>query len=350
MVESIIREAVSSESIMVYDHLHRVGDNEIVESRDNQGSDPSSPEYYEFLASSMHFIKLTGNKTETQCFSFLNEKPYISLVFALKSECEFISRQNGKTFAAVQDNQAGIIFFNDQVFDIELATEAGGELYVINLTTSYFERFLSAGNPFYETFYQTLSENLPVMLNERSIDVTAKLKALLFDIYQCEQKNYYKYLYLRSRLIELLMLLFQEYEVIVKKLPGICTSDSNLEKMYEVREIIDSNITQSCSLLDLAQQVGTNECYLKRHFKQVFGTTVFGYVHTQRMLRSREMLLNEDKKIAEVAKLSGYKHASHFTTAFKKYFGYLPHQIKVALFVILHHIQLVLTSDPVLLA
>jgi AraC-like DNA-binding protein len=59
------------------------------------------------------------------------------------------------------------------------------------------------------------------------------------------------------------------------------------------------------------------------------------------MNRSKELLINEDMKIAEVAKLSGYKHASHFTTAFKKYFGYLPHQIKLLLVTLMHQ------SEPI---
>ncbi len=326
--------------VIIYDDLFKTGNDEIIETGDNSRPGLLKEGDYEFLAGSMHLIKLAGGATETQSFSFKSEKSYISLVFAFKSSSRFISRHNNKVFAEVQSNQAGIVFINDQVFENHLATEPGGELYVLNMTTEYFERFLSAENPLYDTFCQTLKENLPVLLNEKAIDITAKIKAPLFDIFQCGHKGYYKYLYVRSRLIELLMLLFQEYEMTFNKLPEICTSDSNLEKMYEVKDIIDSNLTRSCTLLDLAQQVGTNECYLKKHFKQVFGTTVFGYAHTQRMLRSREMLLNEDRKIAEVAKLSGYKHASHFTTAFKKYFGYLPHQIKILLLSLFHSSEL----------
>lgn len=183
------------------------------------------------------------------------------------------------------------------------------------------------------------------MLNDKAIEIIPRMKVLLNDIFQNEQDRYYKYLFLRSRLIELMMLQFQEYETISRKLPEICTSETNLEKMYEVREIIDSNLKQSCTLLDLAQQVGTNECYLKKHFKQVFGTTVFGYVHTQRMQRSKELLLNEDMKVAEVAKLSGYKHASHFTTAFKKYFGYLPHQIKLLVLSLFNEFEFLATTE-----
>jgi AraC-like DNA-binding protein len=47
------------------------------------------------------------------------------------------------------------------------------------------------------------------------------------------------------------------------------------------------------------------------------------------MERSKKMLLNDKIKIAEVAEKLGYSHATHFTSAFKKYFGYLPNKLRL---------------------
>ncbi len=82
-----------------------------------------------------------------------------------------------------------------------------------------------------------------------------------------------------------------------------------------------------CSLIDLAHQVGTNDAYLKKHFKEVFGTTVFGYLHDAKMREARKMLL-EDKTVTEVAYHTGYRYVAHFTRAFKKYFGVTPNQVR----------------------
>jgi AraC-like DNA-binding protein len=103
----------------------------------------------------------------------------------------------------------------------------------------------------------------------------------------------------------------------------------NIKKMHMAREIIASNLARPCSIIDLAQQVGTNDCYLKKNFKQVFGTTIYGYLQKERMEKSKDLILAGNKKIAEVARIAGYKHASHFTTAFKKYFGYSPNKIRL---------------------
>nr|WP_301005439.1 helix-turn-helix transcriptional regulator [Lunatimonas sp.] len=75
------------------------------------------------------------------------------------------------------------------------------------------------------------------------------------------------------------------------------------------------------SLRKLALEVGTNESHLKRHFKEAFHQTVYGFVIDKRMEKALELLKDKDLKIVEIAERLGYKHATHFSAAFKKYFG-----------------------------
>src|SRR5690606_36936688 len=77
----------------------------------------------------------------------------------------------------------------------------------------------------------------------------------------------------------------------------------------------------------LAHAVGTNEATLKKHFKAVYGTTVFGYLTARRMELAKALLLSKELKVAAVAQEVGYKYASHFTTAFRKHFGVLPNKL-----------------------
>ena len=43
---------------------------------------------------------------------------------------------------------------------------------------------------------------------------------------------------------------------------------------------------------------------------------------------AKELLVLGNEKIQVVAEKVGYKHATHFTAAFKKYFGHLPTKIR----------------------
>src|SRR5690606_29864661 len=107
----------------------------------------------EFLTRDIHFIRILGSQEQKHDFSFKSDKPYVSLVFALRCRGVFVNRLTGRTFADVQHNQSGLIFINTQIFDNTWSFEAGSELYMINIEVDYFKRFLAFDNPMYETFY-----------------------------------------------------------------------------------------------------------------------------------------------------------------------------------------------------
>ena len=337
---SLMADTVPEMPTIAYNDLFNIEKHEVIESYNNAFFDRYECEFYEYLTKDIHFRRLQSNAPQRIRFSCKSEVPYVSVIFSFNCRGQFVNNLTGRQFATTQHHQSNFIFINTQLFDNSWFFDEDAEHYIINITIDHFKRFLAADNPMFETFYSSLKENNSVLLNERSINITPPVRALLYDIFLFEDKNYFKTLHLKSKFIELLMLQFREYENGGQLTPLTEITDGSLVKMYEVKDIIDSNLAKPCTLVDLAQQVGTNECYLKKHFKQAFGTTVYSYLHTQRMELSKDILLNENKKIGEVAKIAGYKHASHFSTAFKKYFGYLPNQIKIILVTLMQYLEI----------
>jgi AraC-like DNA-binding protein len=45
------------------------------------------------------------------------------------------------------------------------------------------------------------------------------------------------------------------------------------------------------------------------------------------MEKAKELILEKNYNIAETSYSVGYKHAQHFTVAFKKMYGYLPSEL-----------------------
>jgi AraC-like DNA-binding protein len=103
---------------------------------------------------------------------------------------------------------------------------------------------------------------------------------------------------------------------------------TDIEKIYEAREFIDGHYGEDCSILYLASVIGLNQQKLKTGFREVLGTTVFGYLSEVRMQKAKRMLLDEKKYVGEVASEVGYKNPHHFTAAFKKRFGFLPSELR----------------------
>ncbi len=278
----------------------------------------------------LHFAHYKSILPQNEEILLKNSGAYLSMVFSLKNRSTYTCRDSG-VFAALAHNQHTLVFIPGQDAIIRWEPEKYGEVFVINLTPDYFQRFLPQTHPFFPILQAAVKNNKPVAADAENLVITPRMLSLLYAILQCEHKGHYKRLFIKSKVIELLMLQLEQYEQ--EPAAGIPEElgEANIKKMHMAREIIASNLARPCSIIDLAQQVGTNDCYLKKNFKQVFGTTIYGYLQKERMEKSKALILSGNKKIAEVARIAGYKHASHFTAAFKKYFGYSPNKIRLGI-------------------
>ncbi|GGH09800.1 helix-turn-helix transcriptional regulator [Sphingobacterium alkalisoli] len=135
----------------------------------------------------------------------------------------------------------------------------------------------------------------------------------------------------QSLLLEALAL---QMEILLSENKAI-VKDQLLDKVIEAKKIIQEDLTQNHSIGDLAKMIGTNEQYLKKYFKLHVGKTVMSFTLETKMLYAKKLIMTGKHRISDVARLTGYKHATHFTTAFKKYFGFIPNSLKYA-FLIFH--------------
>ncbi|RZJ70078.1 MAG: AraC family transcriptional regulator [Flavobacterium sp.] len=170
-------------------------------------------------------------------------------------------------------------------------------------------------------------KNLFNAIFSSNIHIGPKIKSILVEVENCQFEAHLKTLYLKAKVIELLTL--QLVDAALATSVGLKTTE--VERMTEVKELIENNLQASFNLNYLARVAGTNEQYLKKHFKLLYGNTVFGYTLSCKMQKAKDMLLSEKYQIGEVAEAVGYRHATHFTSAFKKFFGYLPRALKTKL-------------------
>lgn len=166
----------------------------------------------------------------------------------------------------------------------------------------------------------------PKILIQLQFNTSSNLK-LLFDelFFTSYTSDYVGKLLLQAKLLAIFGLQMQQYE---QQLQHPTLSISDIEQMNKVKEIITSNIQQQYTIGNLAKMVGTNEQYLKIKFKTIYQTTVYQYMLQYKMEKAKSMLMHNNLTIGEIAQAVGYKHSTHFTHAFKKYFGHLPKVIK----------------------
>ncbi|MEO0987540.1 MAG: AraC family transcriptional regulator [Cyanobacteria bacterium J06639_14] len=186
------------------------------------------------------------------------------------------------------------------------------------------------------SFISDSSEELPASLEhlirpsrstcyKRVGETSPMMNALLQQILQCPYKGLTKRMYLESKAIELLALLIEEEADIHQDKAQADLPDRDYrDRIQYAQEILMNNLTNPPSLMELARQVGMCDYNLKRGFKEVFNTTVFGYLRDRRMERAQQLLLEPWMTVAEAARTVGYDSHASFTTAFKKKYGMSP--------------------------
>jgi len=96
--------------------------------------------------------------------------------------------------------------------------------------------------------------------------------------------------------------------------------------LWQAREQLLSDLSRPPTIEQLARESGLNALKIKRGFKALFGTTVYGLFQRERM--QRVWLLLQHRSVTETALMLGYSNISHFSATFRKQFGVLPSEIK----------------------
>ena len=156
----------------------------------------------------------------------------------------------------------------------------------------------------------------------QSLSSVAAMSAVLRQILKSPYAGATQRMYLEAKALELLAMQFHQLTEIPDLAPNLRSADR--ERLYKARDILRQQFEQPPSLQALAQQVGINDYKLKRGFRQLFGTTVFGYVQTCRMEQAQRLLQNSELTVATIAHRVGYASRSRFSQAFKRSVGLTP--------------------------
>jgi AraC family transcriptional regulator, transcriptional activator of the genes for pyochelin and ferripyochelin receptors len=161
--------------------------------------------------------------------------------------------------------------------------------------------------------------------------ITPEMRSVLAQILHCPFTGKTKQIYLEGKCLELIALRLAQFEQgnpYIRK-PLCSLKPDDVDRIYLARDIITKNAESPPSLIQLARQVGLNDFKLKLGFRQIFGTTVFGYVHRHRMETARQLLRDRRLNVREVAQAVGYANQSRFAAAFRKQFGINPKAFSV---------------------
>lgn len=218
------------------------------------------------------------------------------------------------------------LFFLPDIQEVEQsAANQQLQLVRISLDLDYFRSFGAGFDPLPSKLQRLLEQDSVQRFHCSTGAVTAAMQTALQHILTCPYSGITKRIYLESKALELLALQFHQWT----EQDNLATGDRSLhrddvERLHHARDILIRDLQNPPSLMDLARQVGLNDYKLKSGFRQVFGTTVFGYLQACRMEQAKQLLAERQLSIAAIAHTVGYASQSRFCHAFKQRYGMTP--------------------------
>lgn len=195
----------------------------------------------------------------------------------------------------------------------------------VHITPEIFQSFAGQPSEYLPSALQHLAGNPDQEYYLRPGRATPAMKVVLQQVLQCPYQGFTKRMFLESKVMELMALILEdEIEAQQGKQTAFQLKPDDVERVHYAKEILHANPNKPPSIMELARQVGLNECTLKRGFRACFNTTIFGYLRQYRMEQAKILLMQGQMNVHEAAQAVGYASQSRFASVFRKTFGVNP--------------------------
>lgn len=107
--------------------------------------------------------------------------------------------------------------------------------------------------------------------------------------------------------------------------------DTTASRIYQATREIQSDLSRTVVVGELAERVGMSQSAFFEHFKAVTGTSPLQYQKDLRLLHARDELRASDAKVSEIAFGVGYESSAQFSREYARKFGLSPRRDRAAL-------------------
>ncbi len=222
-----------------------------------------------------------------------------------------------KMYKAKED-EINIFASSRQNISLKIENEKS-EMFVLFIADFILKRYLSSNeNEVINYLYSMIQDELTCkQIDTQPIDA---LSLYLIDkITQSKKDEFMNSIRCERDILEFMVHRFKLIDMQDEELSGdeICISKS-------AKAILLGSFTSPPTIEVLAHLCATNESKLKKVFKKVYKTTIYGYIQKLRLEKANLLLKEQYLNIGEIAKEVGYKHQGHFSKLFFEFYGVYP--------------------------
>ena len=255
-----------------------------------------------------------------------NNTEFVRLHFGLKGDYQFNYLQLARQFDLAGGHH-NIMYSNGidlEVYNKPLVIETFG----VDFPKETFIAFANNSHDLVNRFIESVLAGQPAILSPVWGTVDAKIQSVVDEVLLSPYQAKLQEVFLLAKSLELLVLCIDNYSTLLARQHKHIKTTADKEKLIAARDYINARVATPPNLTEVARAVGMNEFKLKHGFKELFQSTVFGYLTERRLNLARQYLLDTQKTAAQIATDLGYSSPQHFNQQFRNRFGVTPNSIR----------------------
>ena len=201
--------------------------------------------------------------------------------------------------------------------------------FIAVISKEYYLNLIKRDSLLHRHFVEEIEKGEYVSFSEEDLMATYEMQHTISELIESKKTGEIRRLHTESRIVELLMYQFEQYNEKQQNHHEPFFNEEDIERLELARQILEQRIANPPTQKELASEVLMSESKLRKDFKEYFSITIHDYLTRVRMEKARTYLLEDKLSVYEVALLTGFGHQNNFSSAFKKYYGISPGELKM---------------------
>jgi AraC-like DNA-binding protein/ligand-binding sensor protein len=184
--------------------------------------------------------------------------------------------------------------------------------------------YLQTGQVFRKAPSETQFERTARLMDERGVEVTREdMRKAYFSTTTMPVRKH-------ESVVKLLTIFAQHLAIVSNQ---ILVRQENAEPpvITKAKKFIQEHQTEDLTLSQVAKAVNTSSFYFCKMFRKVTGINFTDYLSRLRIERAKNLLLNPNLRISEIAFEVGFQSLTHFNRVFKRILGQSPTDYRLQL-------------------
>jgi AraC-like DNA-binding protein len=224
------------------------------------------------------------------------------------------------------DARTSYLLADDVAYDFDIAPYQPIQVIDISVSADWLKlQFNKRILPFHDLWERTVKTDSPFVLSDIS---STTVNLTINELFEVIIHDGTRHAVVRSLVTVLVNEFFKK---IFSRQPGeaYALKDVHFEKIMEAENILLAHLQKNLpSLEKIAQSVALSESTFKRHFKAIFGKSIYEYYLEKKMDLAKQLMIENSLSVNDTAERLGYEKVSNFIEIFKKHHGYSPGVLK----------------------